>query len=81
MDTRYIRRTLTTLAASFALTVSIASAGPVLVVEHVQTPGAERLAIGFEARRLCLRVIAEATLGTLEIRGPRSCAMCRAVGP
>jgi hypothetical protein len=81
MDPRYTRRILTTLAASLALAVSIASAGPVLVVERVVTPDTERLAVGFEARKLCLRVVAEATLGTLEIRGPRGCALCRAVGP
>ncbi len=81
MDKRYIHRTLTILTASLALAMSIASAGPVLVVERVLTPDAERLAVGFEARALCLRVVAEATLGTLEIRGPRGCAMCRAVGP
>jgi hypothetical protein len=81
MDTRIINRTLTTLFATFGAAVSIAGAGPTVVIDPVSTPGAERLAVGIEVRAFCLRVVAEATLGTLEVNAPRGCAVCRQVGP
>jgi hypothetical protein len=78
MDTRFIRRTLTPLAATLAASASIASAGPTLIVERVTTPETgERLAVGFEARAFCLRIVAESVGNTVRIAPPRG---CRSVG-
>lgn len=82
MDTRFIRRALTAVAATLAASASIASAGPMLIVEGVSTPGlGERLAVGFEARALCLRIVAESVGNTVRIAPPRGCqsAPCRRI--
>jgi hypothetical protein len=81
MDTRLVRPTLTALAATVALSASIASAGPTLVLEHVTTPLGEHLAIGFEARALCLRIVADPDGSTVWIAPPRGCqsAACRSI--
>ncbi len=78
MDTRQIRRTITALAATLAASASIASAGPNVIVERVSTPDlGERLAVGFEARALCVRIVAEAIGDTVRIQSPRGCTTCR----
>lgn len=82
MDTPSIRRTLTAVAATLAVSASIAGAGPTLVVESESTPGSgERLAVGFEARAFCLRIVAETVGNTVRIAPPRVCrhAACRRI--
>jgi hypothetical protein len=74
MDTRFSRRPLTAIAATLAACASIASAGPTLIVERVTTPGfGERLAVGFEARALCLRIVAESVGDDVRFAPPRGC--------
>jgi hypothetical protein len=74
MDTPSIRRTLTAIAATLAVAASIAGIGPTLIVERVATPDAgERLAVGFEARAFCLRIVAVLVGDTVRIAPPRGC--------
>ncbi len=74
MDTRFARRPLTTLLATLAASASIAGAGPTLIVEGVATPGhGDRIAVGFEARTLCLRIVAESVGNTVRIAPPHGC--------
>lgn len=77
MDTRHIRHSLTTLAASLLAAASIASAGPTLIVERVVSADADGFALGFEARALCLRVVAATTGAGLRIEAPFGCVACR----
>ena len=82
MDTRSIRRTLTALAATLAASASIAGAGPTLIVERATTPEfGEHLAVGFEARALCVRIVAESVGNTIRITPPPGCGstFCRRI--
>lgn len=78
MDTRFARPTLSALAALLAVAATIAGVDPTLVVERGTTPGrGERLAVGFEARALCLRIVAESVGNTVWIAPQQG---CRSVG-
>lgn len=80
MVTRFLRRTLITLAALSAAATAVAGTQPVLVVERVSLPDhGERLAIGFRANALCLGLQAELEAERLRIVTPRVCTTCAAV--
>jgi hypothetical protein len=78
MDTRRIHTALIAVAATFAASVSIASAAPTFVLEHVASDAAgEQYAVGIDARAFCMRLVLDDAGHSVRIAAPHGCTYCR----